>query len=118
MLYLRLAKLIFCNFFHFLSSSNKLFTQEMSYLSPWLDLYLYLDHEDHVLLVVLDRLLEEGLHLLGELPGVLVTQPTNVFSSRKKIRLSLVSRGEDTDQRLSDINIISSHKKNNVFYRE
>ena len=53
--------------------------------------YLYFDHEDHVLLVVLDGLLEEGLHLLGELARVLMAQPTNVLAL--KTWCSLNGRG-------------------------
>lgn len=39
-----------------------------------------LDHQGHVLLVVLDGLLEKRLDLFGELTGVLVRQSTDVLA--------------------------------------
>ena len=42
--------------------------------------HLNLHHQRHVLLVILHGLLEQGLHLLGELARVLVAQSADVFT--------------------------------------
>ena len=42
--------------------------------------HLNLHHKRHVLLVILHGLLEQGLHLLGELARVLVAQSADVFT--------------------------------------
>ncbi len=41
-------------------------------------------HEDHVLLVVLDGFLEQGFHFLGKFTRILVTESAYMFALKKK----------------------------------